>query len=103
MSFSDCRVYIVVNKKLNIFQKIKWWFKELLIQTAIKNKAACGMTIEDVLVSSNLLESDDEYLVHLSTLPEKYEVKNKKLDGNNIRKRRHYIPRLTIYVTYKLG
>lgn len=99
MYFTNCKVRIIVNEKLNLFQRISWWFKELLIQTSINNKPCNGVTIEEVLISNGLLKNG-EYLMHLSTYPQKYEVRNKKKDKD---KKHHYIPRLTIFIKFNLG
>jgi hypothetical protein len=84
MYFTNCKVRIIVNEKLNLFQRISWWFKELLIQSSINNKPCNGVTIEEVLISNGLLKNG-EYLMHLSTYPQKYEVRNKKKDKDKER------------------
>jgi hypothetical protein len=102
MKLHNCKVKIIVNEELSFFQKIYWKFKEWMIKSAITNKDAKGITVEDALLGSNLLKSESEYLVHTSIFPQKYEIKDKKKDKEAKEKKKHYVPRITIYVMYEV-
>lgn len=99
MYFTNCKVEIIVNEELNLLQRIKWWFEELKIQMKINNRTLNGVTIEEALINSGLVK-EGEYLMHLSTYPLKYEIRNKEKDKS--RKRHHYIPRVVIFIKYNI-
>jgi hypothetical protein len=101
-SFFNIKVKIVVNDKLNFFQKLLWKFKELSIKTAIYNKSAKGTTIEEVLKASGILKSDKEYFTHTSIFPQKYEVRDKDKDQKAKEEKKRYIPRIIIFIKFEV-